>query len=180
MPRRSMLSEAERENLRALPDNHGELIRLYTFSEADLSVIRQRRGAANRLGFAVQLCYMRYPGVILPVDVEPMPAVLHLVAAQVNAESRQWSDYGQRAETRREHLLELQAVFGFRLFTTAQHQSTVDGLADLADQTDKGIVLANALVNNCERTRSCFRPRRSLSGCVLKLSPGPIGGCTPR
>ncbi|ARD20341.1 hypothetical protein BXA22_18600 (plasmid) [Edwardsiella piscicida] len=24
-----------------------------------MSVIRQRRGAANRLGFAVQLCYLR-------------------------------------------------------------------------------------------------------------------------
>ncbi|WP_428997391.1 DUF4158 domain-containing protein, partial [Pseudomonas aeruginosa] len=36
--------------------------RHYTFSESDLSIIRQRRGPANRLGFAVQLCYLRFPG----------------------------------------------------------------------------------------------------------------------
>ena len=70
MPRRSILSAAERESLLALPDTKDELIRHYTFSESDLSIIRQRRGPANRLGFAVQLCYLRFPGVILPAIAE--------------------------------------------------------------------------------------------------------------
>ncbi|SWB04207.1 transposase TnpA, Tn21 [Klebsiella pneumoniae] len=48
MPRRSILSAAERESLLALPDTKDELIRHYTFSESDLSIIRQRRGPANR------------------------------------------------------------------------------------------------------------------------------------
>jgi TnpA family transposase len=68
MPRRSILSAAEKQNLLALPDGKEELIRHYTVSDADLAIIRQRRGAANRLGFAVQLCYMRYPGVLLGVS----------------------------------------------------------------------------------------------------------------
>ena len=58
MPRRSILSAAERESLLALPDTKDDLIRHYTFSDTDLSIIRQRRGPANRLGFAVQLCYL--------------------------------------------------------------------------------------------------------------------------
>lgn len=62
------------KSLFALPDTQDELIRHYTFSEADLSVIRQRRGAANRLGFAVQLCYLRFPGIILGADETPLPA----------------------------------------------------------------------------------------------------------
>ncbi len=68
MPRRSILSAAEREGLFALPDTQDELIRHYTSSDADLSIIRQRRGAANRLGFAVQLCYLRFPGIVLGAD----------------------------------------------------------------------------------------------------------------
>ncbi|MEO6878613.1 MAG: DUF4158 domain-containing protein, partial [Gemmatimonadaceae bacterium] len=40
-------------------ETNDELIRHYTFSEADLSLIRQRRGDANRLGAAVQLCLLR-------------------------------------------------------------------------------------------------------------------------
>ena len=47
MPRRSILSAAERESLLALPDAKDDLIRYYTFSESDLSIIRQRRGPAG-------------------------------------------------------------------------------------------------------------------------------------
>jgi len=43
-------------------------VRHYTFSPEDLALIRQRRRAANRLGFAVQLAYFRYPGRIMRVD----------------------------------------------------------------------------------------------------------------
>lgn len=68
MPRRSILSAAERENLLALPDTKADLIRYYPFSETNQSLLRQRRGLANRLGFAVRLCYPRFPGVILGVD----------------------------------------------------------------------------------------------------------------
>lgn len=58
MPRRSILSANERESLLALPDAKDDLIRYYTLSDTDLSIIRQRRGPANRLGFAIQLCYL--------------------------------------------------------------------------------------------------------------------------
>ncbi|GKQ44696.1 hypothetical protein PSTH1771_08570 [Pseudomonas syringae pv. theae] len=68
MPRRSILSASERDTLLALPDSQDDLIRYYTFNESDLSLIRQRRGDANRLGFAVQLCLLRYPGYALASD----------------------------------------------------------------------------------------------------------------
>ena len=113
MPRCLILSAAERECLLALPDTKDELIRHYTLNESDLAIIRQRRGPANRLGFAVQLCYMRYPGVMLAVDEEPFPSLLRLVATQLRVPPEAWTDYGQRAETGREHLLELQSVFGY-------------------------------------------------------------------
>ena len=80
MPRRSILSAAERDSLLALPDTKDELIRHYAFSDTDLSIIRQRRGPANRLGFAVQLCYLRFPGITLGVDELPSPPLLKLVA----------------------------------------------------------------------------------------------------
>lgn len=95
MPRRSILSAAERESLLALPDTKDELIRHYTFSESDLSIIRQRRGPANRLGFAVQLCYLRFPGVILGADEPPFPPLLRLVANQLKVGIESWDEYGR-------------------------------------------------------------------------------------
>ena len=117
MPPRPILSAAERESLLALPDTRDELIRHYTFSESDLSIIRQRRGSANRLGFAVQLSYLRFPGIILGVDQSPFPPLLKLIADQLKVGVESWGEYGQREQTRREHLIELQTVFGFQTFT---------------------------------------------------------------
>jgi len=107
MPRRSILSAAERDSLFAPPDTQDGLIRHYTLSESDLAIINQHRGGANRLGFAAQLCYMRYPGVILGADQEPFPPLLKLLASQLKLTEESWADYGRREQTRREHLTEL-------------------------------------------------------------------------
>ena len=158
MPRRSILSSGERDSLLALPDSKDELIRHYTFNETDLSIIRQHRGSANRLGFAVQLCYMRYPGVTLAAEAEPFRPLLLMVANQLKVPHDSWAEYGQRAETRREHLLELQSLFGFQSFTTMSHyRSAVHSLDELAWQTDKGIVLAASLVESL-RQKSVLLP----------------------
>lgn len=62
-----------------------------------------------------------------------------------------WNDYGQREQTRREHLVELQTVFGFKPFTMSHYRQAVHTLTELALQTDKGIVLASTLVENLRR-----------------------------
>ncbi len=151
MPRRSILTAAEYESLVTIPDGRDELIRLYTFSDADLALIGQRRGPANRLGFAVQLCYLQFPGLVLAADAPPVAALLRMVAAQVKAPPDVWGQYSERAETRREHLLELQAMLGLHSFTTKHYRPAVHGLAELAWQTDKGIVLATSLIASLRR-----------------------------
>ena len=100
MPRRSILSAAERSSLLALPDTEDDLIRHYRFSETDLTIIRRHRGSANRLGFAVQLCYLRFPGIILGVDQSPYPPLLRLAADQITVSADCWEDYGRREQTR--------------------------------------------------------------------------------
>ena len=151
MPRRSTLSATEREHLLALPKSPEEFIRQYTFSEADLSLIHQHRGAANRLGFAVQLCYLRFPGVVLGMDQLPAPSVLAFVATQLKLTAPDWAVYGQREQTRREHLLELQAAFGFQTFGLPHYRAAVPWLAEVARQTDKGVVLVQALMGHLRR-----------------------------
>ena len=147
MPRRSVLTPAERSALFAIPEHDDELIRRYTLSEVDLSVIRQRRGASNRLGFAVQLCYLRFPGVVLGANDSPSPSVLRVVAMQLNTSVEKWAEYGQREQTRREHLVELQTHFGFKPFTMRHYRDAVNGLTETATRTDKGAVLASELVD---------------------------------
>ncbi len=147
MSRRSILSTTERESLLALPDTEDEWIRHYTFSEADLSLIRQRRGEANRLGFGVQLCLLRYPGQgLLPDAVMPMP-LLQWVGRQLRLDTTCWPQYAEREETRREHLLELRPYLGLEPFSLAHYRQAVQAATELAFQTDKGIVLATSVVD---------------------------------
>ncbi len=147
------LTPAERASLFAFPVSDDELIRHYTLSEPDLSVIRQRRGNHNRLGFAVQLCYLRYPGFALPIDAEPPPALLTLMRRQLHIEPDVWPQYAQRAQTRREHLAELQAWLNLTLFSTADYRRFIHQFAELAQQTDRGVVLAEKLVEMLRQQR---------------------------
>ena len=110
MPRRSILSTADRINLLALPDTADELIRHYTFSETDLSLIRQRRSDANRLGVAVQLCLLRFPGQGLLPDATMPVSLLQWIGRQLRIDPSCWPRYAEREETRREHVLGSKAL----------------------------------------------------------------------
>jgi len=153
MPRRSILSTAEREGLLALPDMEDQFIRHYTFSQSDLSVIRQRRGNHNRLGFAVQLCCLRYPSLILPTEAAPLVSLLAFVGRQLRIEPDVWPQYAQRPETRREHVAELQTWLNLTPFAVADYRRFIHHLAELAQKTDRGIVLAETLIGLLRQQR---------------------------
>ncbi len=46
-------------------------------------MIRRRCGDYNRLGFAVQLCYVRFPDRLLAVSEPPYAPILAMAAAQL-------------------------------------------------------------------------------------------------
>jgi TnpA family transposase len=107
MPRRDLLTATQRSQLIAFPDEAGALIRLFALSGEDLAFVRQHRGDHNRLGVAVQMSYLRYPGRVLGPNEVPYAPLLELVARQVRASPTAWETYAARDQTRREHLAEL-------------------------------------------------------------------------
>ena len=142
MGRRSILSGTERASLLDLPESPDDLARFYTFNDSDIALIRQRRGDANRLGFAIQLALMRYPGYTLASDTELPGSIIEWVARQVRVDASAWAKYGARDETRREHSQELRAYLGMSTFGQSDFKFLVQTLTELAMQTDKGVLLA--------------------------------------
>jgi hypothetical protein len=59
---RQLLTDEERWLLLGVPHDPDTLTRHYTFTRSDQELVAGRRGAANRLGFAVQLALLRHPG----------------------------------------------------------------------------------------------------------------------
>jgi len=88
-----------------------------------------------------------------------------IVAGQLRIRVEHWAEYGGRAQTRREHLVELQIVFDFEPFTSVHHRLGVQELIETAMQTDKGIVLAMRLVEML-RERRIVLPRLNAIECV--------------
>lgn len=141
MALRPLLTTAERSQILAIPTGTEDLAAHYTLGDADMSLIRQRRGEANRLGFAVQLCLLRYPGIALAEDTEVPPEVVAWLASHLAVSPEGWGEYGTREETRQEHGREIRAYLGMSAFGIAGFRQLVEHVSDVAAQTDKGLVL---------------------------------------
>ena len=150
MPRRSILSAVEKEGLIAIPIDKESLIERYTLCEKDISWVNQRRGDQNRLGMAIQICLLLYPGQgLLPNSPTQVPnELVTWVAKQLNIDPDQWDGYALRSETRREHLLVLRAYLKIAAFGISERRQLVLALTNLASQSDKGIVLAEYAVTH--------------------------------
>lgn len=124
-----------------------------SFTESDFSLIRQRRGDANRLGVAVQLCLLRYPGYALASNMPVPDPVIGWIARQICSDATAWPQYGARDETRREHFQEIRAYLSLSELGLPGFRTLVHSLADLAMQTDKGLVLAAQALDTLRQRR---------------------------
>src|SRR5712672_2287311 len=115
--RRQQLTEAQITALLDPPTDQRELVLHYTLSAADLAAIRRCRGDHNRLGHALMLCYLRYPGRPLRAGERP-PRSLLLFIEQIDAVPEAIEDYLAEERNRRRHAAQLQDRLGFRPFGT--------------------------------------------------------------
>ncbi|WP_373890096.1 DUF4158 domain-containing protein [Massilia sp. DJPM01] len=122
MPRRSLLSDTERDGLLVLPQSQNDLIQQYSFTDADLALIRSRRGAANRLGFAVQMCLLRYPGYAL-ASATLLVTVLHWIVKHLRSDVDFWPEYRARENSSNEHLHEQRACGPLEGITAASAET---------------------------------------------------------
>lgn len=153
MPRRSVLTDAQRASLLALPEDEADLVRYWTLSADDLRIIVSRRRAHNRLGFAIQLCGLRYPGRLLRPDELIPHAPLAFVGEQLGIEPQTLAEYATRGPTRYEQLDALRDVFGFRSFCRPIQAELQAWLLPVALTTTNGPVLARMLLDEVRRRR---------------------------
>jgi TnpA family transposase len=154
MPRRSILTARQRATLFDLPTDDASILYHYTLSDEDIEVIRTRRHARNRLGFALQLCAFRYPGRLL-VSGEVIPeAISRLIAAQLGEEMDELCRYAETDVTRRRHLIELRQVYGFKMFSGHRARELNTWLAGEAENATSNHDLALRFVEECRRART--------------------------
>src|SRR6266446_2894050 len=144
--RRQQLSEAQITALLDPPTDQRE--RHYTLFAADLAAIRRRRGDCNRLGHALMLCYLRYPGRPLKAGERPPWPLLLFIAEQIDALPESIEDYLAAERNRRRHAAELQDRLGFRPFGTRPATDLAGWLLPHAIENDQ-LALAGLVVEEC-------------------------------
>ncbi len=148
-----LFTEAERARRNRFPDviAYEDLVTFFTLSERDLRSIPRSRDPHNRLGYALQLCTLRFMGFV-PDDLSSAPPdAVAFVAHQLAVAPDGLAAYGARAQTRQDHLLAVQTHLGYRKVGRDDVHTLADWLLERALEHDKPTLLYELA---CEKLRT--------------------------
>lgn len=147
------LTAADRARLNRFPAQipHEDLSAFFLLSEADHETINQHREAHTRLGFALQLCALRYLG-FAPDDLQTAPSVaVEYVAQQLGVAPQALAAYGARRPTRTTDFQQVQAYLKFRLATPLDFYGLQTWLSERALEHDKPTLLLQLACDKLHR-----------------------------
>jgi len=173
MARRRLLSDEQMAPFWAWASDEREIVRHYTLSAADIELVAKRRAGAMRLGFAVLLCGMRFPGRLLDVPETPPAPVLAFIADQVGVPASEFAAYRQRG-------YRSQLVADVRNAATGEEAYFVDNDTYSTDCASlPGFVQSDGVVLDCSTADSTTfeisgsHPSMAYTtGCTWKSDPG--------
>jgi hypothetical protein len=154
-----LFTEAERTRRNRFPEviAYEDLVTFFTRSERDLASSPRPSAPHNRLGYALQLCTLRFMGFV-PDDLRSAPPdAVAFVAHQLAVEPHVLAAYGARAQTRQDHLLAVQTHLGYRKVGRDDMRTLAAWLLERALEHDKPTLLYEL---TCEklRTEQLVRP----------------------
>lgn len=117
-----ILSQEQRKELTTIPENISDYVmaKYYTLSEEDIYHIQTHRRDTNKLGFAIQLCCIKYPGWGFTSTKDIPEKVLNYVSKQLGISPINIHSYGERKNTRTKHIEEICTWYGYRPFTNTE------------------------------------------------------------
>lgn len=146
MPRRTVLTGRQRQALYGLPRDQPDLLRYYVLNDQDVKLIKERRRPENKLGFALQVCALRYPGRLLQPGEEIPNDVLSFIGAQIGLSSEDLLNYGVRKQTRYTHAASILDLYSFTKFDLESRPELQTWISDTAEQAKSNEWLARTIV----------------------------------
>ena len=153
MPRRHILTERQRADLFDLPTDESLLLHHYTLADDDIEYIHERRRPENRIGFALQLCALRYPGRLLSQGEIIPEKVLHFIGAQLGITGEALLSYAARRQTRQQHLESIRKIYGYKMFSGREARDSKAWLDREAETARSNEDLARRFVKRCQSTQ---------------------------
>lgn len=153
MSRRKILTQSQRNSFESLPNAIEELSKHYIFSDDELFLINERRRDSNKIGFAVQICLLKYPGRLLRTDEIPPPEMLRFIGDQISVEPIHFEQYAKRYETLKEHRQILLQKINVTTFKSSDMKLLIRWLTIIAAENNKPFSLVNILVDEIKRRK---------------------------
>ncbi|EIE5616470.1 Tn3 family transposase, partial [Listeria innocua] len=148
-----LLTPEQRQALMQIPQDEWVLGTYYTFAKRDLEIINKRRREENRLGFAVQLAVLRYPGWPY-THIKNIPdSVIHYISKQIGATPSSLSLYPQRENTLWDHLKEIRSEYAFVNFTLKEYRMTFKHLHQLALENGDAMHLLHECISFLRKSK---------------------------
>ncbi|UUA83276.1 Tn3 family transposase [Bacillus siamensis] len=144
---RELLTPEQRQSFMQIPEDEWILGTYFTFSKRDLEIVNKRRREENRLGFAVQLAVLRYPGWPY-THIKSIPdSVIQYISKQIGASPSSLGHYPQRENTLWDHLKEIRSEYDFVTFTLSEYRMTFKYLHQLALENGDPIHLLHECID---------------------------------
>lgn len=144
--RRPLLKAHQWSALVDMPTDEESLIRHCTLDRAELNLIQAKRASHNRLGLAIQLCFLRHLGrAVLSGETFPAPMVA-FVAQQIGVNPGALAEYARRDTSRREHAVEAQRHLGLQPARREDRRAALLAAIATAAATDFGKPIAEATI----------------------------------
>jgi TnpA family transposase len=141
------LARKQRENFMKIPEEDWALGSYYTFSKEDLELINKHRRDENKLGFAVQLAVLRFPGWPF-THVKSIPkSVIKYIANQLELNYSSILNYPHRENTLWSHLKEIRETYDYTSFTDEEHKKTFEYIFKLSLENEDTIHLITMCLN---------------------------------
>lgn len=93
-----------------------QLAKFFYLDDADQTLVKLRRGNHNRLGFALQLCTVRFCCTFLTDPTDVPTGVVNYLATQLGITDTTCLERYRSSETRWDHAAEIRQRYGYRDF----------------------------------------------------------------
>jgi TnpA family transposase len=153
---KELFTQEQRIEIKNLATEEWELELYYTFSNYDMECINKHRRDYNKLGFAVQLCLLRYPGWTLSEIGEIPPKLLIYIAKQLDIDSEKFYLYGRRENTIWEHLKEIRKLYNYTNFTLINYRELLRFLVPNAMENNNINYLLNLTFQRLRQEKIIF------------------------
>jgi TnpA family transposase len=153
MPARVPMTERERSALLALPADEEMVVRVHTLDSGELAGVATARTPETRLGYALQLCALRYPGRHLRRGEVIPAAMLEHIADQLGIDPAHVAGFARRGQSRYEQLASIKRRHGFRDLNRPLRSEMKRWLADRASGIANPRLLLSLLIAHMRERR---------------------------